>query len=90
MSVTITLPLNGTCVSVIGSGWVCPAPSAGATTCTRSTSITASTSAPDITLTWKAPSPGGFSIITKATVNTTSTDPNLVNNSASQDTTVMP
>ena len=42
------------------------------------------------TLVWKAPSPGGFSIVVNSTVSATSTDPALDNNTATEDTTVLP
>ncbi len=90
ISVVLTIPVSGTFFSVIGSGWVCPAPTGGTITCTRGSSLPSGASAPDITLTWKAPFPGGFSIVLGATVNSTSTDPDTTNNMATNDTTVTP
>lgn len=88
LRVVIDLPLNGTFFNVVGSGWVCPAPTGGTITCTRSS--LAIGAAPTIFLTWKAPSPGGFSIVTSMTVNGSSTDPDPSNNATSEDTTVRP
>ena len=90
LSVVFTLPIDGTFYSVIGSGWVCPAPVDGTITCTRSLSLVSGGDTPDIDLTWKAPSPGGYSIICGATVGSTSSDPTPANNSTSNDTTVFP
>jgi uncharacterized repeat protein (TIGR01451 family) len=87
ITVVTVLPPNGRFFSVVGTGWVCPAPSS-ILTCTR-TSLD-SGAAPPIVLTWKAPSPGGFSIVVTSTVSGTSTDPNAANNMATQDTTVRP
>jgi uncharacterized repeat protein (TIGR01451 family) len=87
VQVVTQLPPNGSFFSVVGTGWICPSPS-GTLTCTR-TALAVGT-APPITLIWKAPSPGGFSIVTSGVVTTTSTDPNPANNAATQDTTVLP
>jgi uncharacterized repeat protein (TIGR01451 family) len=89
ISVVIQLPASGSFVSVIGSGWVCPAPS-GTITCTLSSGIASGDDSTVINFNWKAPSPGGFSIVAKATVSSTSSDPDLSNNSVSNDTTVDP
>jgi uncharacterized repeat protein (TIGR01451 family) len=89
LKVVITLPNNGTFFNCVGPGWVCPAPSNGTITCTRGGTL-GLTSPPDITLVWKAPSPGGFSILVSPTVSGTSTDPNTANNTAVEDTTVQP
>jgi uncharacterized repeat protein (TIGR01451 family) len=88
LRVVIGLPLNGTFYNIVGSGWVCPAPANGAITCTRQSLAVGA--APTIFLTWKAPSPGGFSIVTSVTVTGSSTDPDTSNNAASDDTTVLP
>ncbi|MCX5741409.1 MAG: hypothetical protein NT062_02800 [Proteobacteria bacterium] len=90
VSVELTLPLNGSFFSVVGSGWVCPAPASGKVTCTRALPVASGATVPDITLIWKAPSPGGFSIVLSAKVDSTSTDPDLTNNTATQDTTILP
>jgi uncharacterized repeat protein (TIGR01451 family) len=90
VKVVIQLPNNGTFFNTVGSGWVCPAPSAGTITCTRAASLASGATAPNITLVWKAPSPGGFSIIVSPTVSGSSTDPNTGNNTATEDTTVLP
>jgi hypothetical protein len=58
--------------------------------CTRAGSLVSGAAAPTITLVWKAPSPGGFSIVVTPTVSGTSTDPSSVNNTDSEDTTVRP
>jgi uncharacterized repeat protein (TIGR01451 family) len=89
LKVVIALPLNGTFHEAVGTGWVCPAPSAGSITCTRTQTLGIA-SAPTIFLTWKAPSPGGFSIVVTPTVSGTSTDPDTSNNTAIEDTTVRP
>jgi hypothetical protein len=68
---------------------VCPAPLGGLLTCTR-TGLATGTAAPTIFLTWKAPNPGGFSIVVTPTVSGTSTDPDATNNTATEDTTVRP
>ena len=89
VKVITVLPLNGSFFEAVGTGWVCPAPSGGLLTCTRS-GLTFNTAAPTINLTWKAPHPGGFSIVATPTVSGTSTDPVAGNNTATQDTTVRP
>ena len=89
VKVVTVLPLNGTFFEAVGTGWVCPAPSGGLLTCTRS-GLAHNAAAPTINLTWKAPHPGGFSIVAAPTVSSTSTDPVLDNNTATQDTTVRP
>jgi hypothetical protein len=58
-------------------------------TCTRGT-LGAGAAAPSISFTWKAPSPGGFSIVATPTVSGSSTDPDASNNTATEDTTVRP
>jgi len=88
IKVTTVLPPNGSFYSAFGTGWVCPAPSGGVLTCTRPSQAIGA--APTIVLTWKAPSPGGFSIVTSSTVTSGSTDPDPANNSATEDTTVLP
>lgn len=87
VQVVTQLPPNGSFFEAVGTGWICPSPS-GTLTCTRT--ALAVGAAPPITLIWKAPSPGGFSIVASAVVATTSTDPDLANNAATQDTTVLP
>jgi uncharacterized repeat protein (TIGR01451 family) len=87
VQVVTQLPPNGSFFEVVGTGWICPSPS-GTLTCTR-TALDVGP-APPITLIWKAPSPGGFSIVASAGVHTTSTDPDPSNNAATQDTTVLP
>ncbi|HEY0195153.1 MAG TPA: DUF11 domain-containing protein [Kofleriaceae bacterium] len=89
VKVVTQLPANGTFFNAVGTGWVCPAPSS-TLTCTRDATLASGAAAPVITLVWKAPSPGGFSIVATPTVSGTSTDPNLANNTATQDTTVRP
>lgn len=89
VKVVIALPLNGTFHEAVGTGWVCPAPVAGSITCTRLASLAIET-APTISLTWKAPSPGGFSIVVTPTVSGSSTDPDGTDNTATEDTTVRP
>jgi uncharacterized repeat protein (TIGR01451 family) len=88
VKVVIALPPNGTFFNGVGDGWVCPAPQAGALTCTR-TSLAVG-AAPTIFLTWKAPSPGGFSLVVRPTVSGSSTDPDAANNTTTEDTTVLP
>jgi len=90
IKVVIALPANGTFFNAVGAGWVCPAPASGTITCTRSAALAVAGTAPAITLVWKAPSPGGFSIVASPTVSGTSTDPDPSNNTATQDTTVNP
>jgi hypothetical protein len=87
VQVVTQLPPNGFFYEAFGTGWICPAPS-GILTCTR-TSLAAGTALP-ITLVWKAPSPGGFSIVVTSMVSATSTDRVLDNNAATQDTFVQP
>jgi uncharacterized repeat protein (TIGR01451 family) len=89
VTVVIDLPLNGLFHEAVGSGWVCPAPVGRTITCTRLADLGIAT-APTISLTWKAPSPGGFSIVVTPTVGGSSTDPNPVNDTATEDTTVRP
>ena len=89
VKVVTVLPHDGSFFEGVGDGWVCPAPSGGLLTCTRS-ALAFNTDAPTINLTWKAPSPGGFSIVATPTVSGTSTDPVPANNTATQDTTVRP
>jgi len=87
IQVVTQLPLNGSFYEAVGTGWICPAP--GTTlTCTR-TSLGVGP-APPITLVWKAPSPGGFSIVVNSVVSATSTDPALDNNTATDDVFVRP
>jgi uncharacterized repeat protein (TIGR01451 family) len=88
LSIVTVLPPNGTFFNAVGTGWICPAPASGKLTCTR-TSL-AIGAAPTILLTWKAPSPGGFSIVVTTTTGAGSTDPNTANDTATQDTTVNP
>ena len=87
VQVVTELPPNGSFISVIGSGWVCPAPVTTAI-CTRTRLDEGP--APPIVLVWKAPSPGGFSIVVNSTVSGTSTDPDPTDNIATEDTTVLP
>jgi uncharacterized repeat protein (TIGR01451 family) len=89
VKVVTLMPLNGTFFEAVGSGWVCPAPVAGFVTCTRGL-LGVGQSAPSISFTWKAPNPGGFSIVATPTVSATSTDPDASNNTATEDTTVRP
>jgi uncharacterized repeat protein (TIGR01451 family) len=88
LRIVTALPPNGTFFEAVGVGWVCPAPSSGLLTCTRNS--LAIGAAPTIFLTWKAPSPGGFSIVVTTTTGAGSTDPNPTNDTATQDTTVKP
>jgi uncharacterized repeat protein (TIGR01451 family) len=88
LRITTVLPPNGTFFNAVGTGWICPAPSGGQLICTR-TSLGIG-AAPTIFLTWKAPSPGGFSIVVTTTTSAGSTDPISANNTATQDTTVQP
>jgi uncharacterized repeat protein (TIGR01451 family) len=88
LRIVTVLPPNGSFFNAVGTGWICPAPSAGQLICTR-TSL-AIGDAPTISLTWKAPSPGGFSIVVTTTTGAGSTDTNASNNTATQDTTVQP
>jgi len=90
LRVVILLPTNGSFFNVVGTGWVCPAPTGTTITCTRAATLNANAAAPTISLTWKAPSPGGFSIVVSPTVSSSSTDPDLSNNVATEDTTVRP
>jgi uncharacterized repeat protein (TIGR01451 family) len=87
ITVATELPHNGAFFSAVGTGWVCPAPT-GTLTCTRSGIGVGATST--ITLIWKAPKPGGFSIVVNTAVSGTSTDPDPTNNTTTQDTTVFP
>lgn len=89
VKVVTTLPLAGSFFEAVGDGWICPAPVGGLLTCTR-TGLALGAAAPSIFLTWKAPSPGGFSIVAAPVVSGTSTDPALDNNTDSEDTTVKP
>lgn len=88
LRVTVALPPNGTFFNAVGSAWVCPAPQNGTLPCTRNS--LAIGAAPSIFLTWKAPSPGGFSIVATTAVTAGSTDPDPSNNAATEDTTVRP
>ncbi|MEO7731964.1 MAG: hypothetical protein ABIY55_13400 [Kofleriaceae bacterium] len=88
LQVTITLPGQGQFFNCVGAGWVCPAPQSGKVIATRpSLAIGA---APSLLLTWKAPSPGGFSIQVGVAVTGSSTDRNPTNDTALEDTTVKP
>jgi uncharacterized repeat protein (TIGR01451 family) len=87
IQVVAQLPPDGTFFEVFGTGWICPNPS-GTLICTR-TSLGLG-AAPPITLVWKAPSPGGFSIVLNASVTAASTDAVPANNTATQDTFVQP
>ena len=89
VEVVTQLPGNGSFYNGVGDGWVCPAPSSGKLTCTRS-GLALGEAAPTIFLTWKAPSPGGFSIVVTSTVSGSSTDPDAADNTATEDTTVRP
>jgi uncharacterized repeat protein (TIGR01451 family) len=89
VKVVIALPLNGLFHEAVGDGWVCPAPVGGTITCTRLATVAIET-APPISLTWKAPSPGGFSIVVTPTVSGSSTDPDATDNTAIEATTVRP
>jgi uncharacterized repeat protein (TIGR01451 family) len=89
VQVAITLPGQGTFFNVVGEGWVCPAPQGGKVICARP-SVAADGVKTTILLTWKAPSPGGFSIQTSTTVSASSTDPNATNDTAIEATTVKP
>jgi uncharacterized repeat protein (TIGR01451 family) len=85
--VVTQLPPDGSFFEAVGTGWICPAP--GTTlTCTR-VSLDPGP-APPITLIWKAPSPGGFSIVVNSAVSAASTDPAPDDNTATQDTFVKP
>jgi uncharacterized repeat protein (TIGR01451 family) len=88
LRIVTALPPNGTFFNAVGTGWVCPAPASGLLTCTRDS--LAIGAAPTIFLTWKAPSPGGFSIVVTTTTGAGSTDINPANDSATADTTVKP
>lgn len=93
VSVVLALPTSGSFYDVggaVGSGWVCPAAVGGKITCTRGSGIASGATAPDITLYWTAPSPGGFSITLGAEVDATSSDPDLTNNTATASVKVNP
>jgi uncharacterized repeat protein (TIGR01451 family) len=87
VQVVTQLPPNGSFFEAVGTGWICPAPS-GVLTWTRTSPAVGA--APPITLIWKPPSPGGFSIVVTSTVSATSTDPAPGNNTATPDTFVRP
>jgi uncharacterized repeat protein (TIGR01451 family) len=88
LQVTITLPQQGTFFNCVGVGWVCPAPQGGKAIATRP--ILAIGPAPSLLLTWKAPFPGGFSILVGVAVTGSSTDRNPTNDTTVEDTTVRP
>jgi uncharacterized repeat protein (TIGR01451 family) len=88
LQVTITLPQQGSFFNCVGAGWVCPAPQGGKVIATRPS--LAIGVAPSLLLIWKAPSPGGFSITVGVAVTGSSTDRNPTNDTATEDTTVMP
>jgi uncharacterized repeat protein (TIGR01451 family) len=87
VTVTDTLPAGMTATAISGTGWSC---SAGATsTCSRSDPLAAGASYPPITLTVNVASNAPVVVTNTATVSN-SGDSNPVNNTASDQTVVVP
>jgi uncharacterized repeat protein (TIGR01451 family) len=87
IQVVTQLPPNGSFFEAVGTGWICPAPLT-TLTCTRVSQGVGP--APPIKLIWKAPSPGGYSIVVNTAVSSASTDTVPDNNTATQGTFVQP
>ena len=86
LTVTDTLPVGVTFVSAVGTGWTCTQPGPGSISCTRP-SLAAGSAAPAITVTVMAPAEGA-SLLNRATVASTTPDPDPTNNSSSVSTVV--
>lgn len=88
-TVTDTIPAGMSYVSASGSGWDCSADGSDVT-CTRSASLAAGASAPDITLRVKvAPDAGPATLTNHASVSGPAPDPNPDNNTDSDVVTVV-
>jgi uncharacterized repeat protein (TIGR01451 family) len=86
ITVSNTVPSGVTAATGSGAGWSCGALSGSVITCTSTTSIPASGSAPSLTIAMNAPSSGPA--VDSASVSAVTADPNATNNTASQSVTV--
>jgi uncharacterized repeat protein (TIGR01451 family) len=87
-SISNTFPAGVTSFTFSGTGWSCGALSGSVATCTTSTPIASSGSAPSLVLSMTAPASGPAT--DSATVSAGTGDPNNANNSASQSVAVTP
>ncbi|MBX7116012.1 MAG: tandem-95 repeat protein [Myxococcaceae bacterium] len=87
LSANFPVPSGVTYVSASGTGWTCNQ-SMGIVTCSR-TNLAPATAAPTITVTVTAPGMGG-SLNASVSVSSATADADLMNNSATQATTVAP
>jgi uncharacterized repeat protein (TIGR01451 family) len=88
ITVSNTVPSGVTGATGSGPGWTCGAQSGSVVTCTSTTSISASSSAPPLTISMTAPASGPA--VDSASVSASTADPNAGNNSASQTVTITP
>jgi len=86
LTVSNTVPSGVTAATGSGPGWSCGALSGSVITCTSTTSIASSGSAPSLTITMNAPGSGPAT--DSASVSSGTADPNSGNNTASQSVTV--
>ncbi len=86
ITVSNTVPSGVTAATGSGPGWSCGALSGSVITCTSTTSISASSSAPPLTIAMNAPASGPA--VDSASVSAATADPNAGNNTASQSVTV--
>ena len=86
LTVTDTLPAGVTFVSAAGTGWTCTQPGPGSVSCTRPSLATGS-AAPVITVTVVAP-PEGATLLNRAAVSSSTSDPDPTNNRSSVTTGV--
>jgi uncharacterized repeat protein (TIGR01451 family) len=88
ITVSNTVPSGVTGAIGSGPGWTCGAQSGSIVTCTSTTSISASSSAPPLTISMTAPASGPA--IDSASVSASTSDPIPGNNSSSQTVTITP
>jgi uncharacterized repeat protein (TIGR01451 family) len=88
ITVSNTVPTGVTGATGSGPGWTCGAQSGTVVTCTSGTSISASSSAPPLTISMAAPANGPA--IDSASVSASTSDPIPGNNTASQTVTITP
>jgi len=86
LTVSNTVPSGVTAATGSGTGWSCGAVSGSVITCTSTTSIASSGSAPPLTIAMNAP--GSGPAVDSASVSSGTADPSSGNNTASQSVTV--
>ena len=88
ITVSNTVPAGVTGATGSGPGWSCGAQSGSVVTCTSTTPISASSTAPPLTIAMNAP--GSGPAVDNASVSALTSDPNAGNNAASASVTITP